>query len=174
MNFTPSAGDIILVRGTRWRSRVSRVLSFLKWNHATLYYRDNRVQELRWGGTKRFSFQTYKKKRIVVLRLCPIDSLIQGSRQIAFVQALDELKNLEFDWKAFFIRIVLHLSTPDKEGQATCDEYIELVYKRAHRGFAPHDAKPNVNIYDIMRHDYSDQQLLQKYRLIKVYDYRDK
>jgi len=167
-------GDIILVRGTRFRSHVSRFLSFLKWNHAVLYYGGNRVRELGWGGTKNLSFSTYARKQIVVLRLLPVDALIQTSRDMAFTSAMNKLKNIEFDWKAFLVRIILHSPKFNTRGRATCEAYVELVYSRAQKGFAPHDFKTDLNIYDLMRHDYSETELRSRYKLTKVYDYRDK
>lgn len=167
-------GDIVLVRGTRFRSRLSRLISFMKWNHAVLYSGDNRVQELGLGGTKSLSFSNYVKKDIVVLRLRPIDVLVRGSREIAFVKAMNELKNVKFDWKASIVRLIFHIPKFNVAGKATCETYVELVYNKARRGFAPHDLTPKLDIYDLMRNDYSDQELYHKYDLIKVYDYRAK
>ncbi|KKK47390.1 hypothetical protein LCGC14_3155670, partial [marine sediment metagenome] len=100
--------------------------------------------------------------------------LIHTSRKMAFVKALDELKNVEFNWKAFLVRLLCHLPSFSRKGEATCDTYVELVYNRAHRDFAPQDFEPKLDIYDLMRHDYSETVLYRKYNLIKVYDYRDK
>jgi len=167
-------GDILLIKGRRLRSWLSRLLSSLKWNHAVLYYGRNEVQELRWGGARRLSLNAYRGRQVVVLRHCSMDALAAAQRTQALQREMNRFETFKFDWVAFITRVILHLRKFKKKNQATCDEYVEKIYASASKDFADYDKMPALDMYDIMKNDYSSYELGIKYKLTKVYDYRDK
>jgi len=156
-------GDIVLVRGRSWRYRLTRFLLRCEWNHAVVYYKDDAVQELNWRGTQRTSFDFYRNKQIVVLRLQPLDSLSDRRREVAFINALDKMQSLKFDWVEY-VRRCLRLKPINRLNRSVCDAYINGVYHEA--GFA-------IDCIDLMRKEYGSRKLLLKHKLVKVYDYRD-
>jgi len=156
-------GDIILVRGRSLRYKLTRFVLRCEWNHAVVYYKDNQVQELNWHGTQRKSFDVYRNKHIVVLRLQPLDPLVSRERDAALLNALDKLQEMNFDWVEY-VRRCLHLKPKNRLDKSVCDAYINSVYREA--GF-------KVDCTDLMRKEYGSRKLLLKHNLIKVYDYRD-
>lgn len=167
-------GDIVLVRGRSWRYRLTRFLLRCAWNHAVVYYKDDTVQELNWHGTQRKSFDdVYRNKQIVVLRLRPMDSLSELRREVAFINALDKLQNINFDWVEY-VRRCLRLKPRNSPNKSVCDAYISRVYHEARFEFDRSDFSTRViDCIDLMRKEYGGRTLLRKYNLVKVYDYRD-
>lgn len=165
------AGDIVLVRGRSLRYTVARFLLWCKWNHAVVYYKDGEVQELNWHGTERKSFDVYRNKQIVVLRCQRIDVLFTLRLEAAFLNALNELQVMKFDWVEY-VRRCLRLKPRNRLDRSVCDAYINQVYHEAGVEFESPDFK-TIDCIDLMRKDYTESELLRKYNLTKVYDYRD-
>ena len=167
-------GDIVLVRGRSWRYRLTRFLLRCEWNHAVVYYRGGEVQELNWHGTERKSFEkVYSNKQIVVLRLQSTDSLSGLARDAAFINALGNLWGVNFDWVEY-VRRCLRLKPRDLPNKSVCDAYINRIYHEAQFEFDRADFTTRmIDCIDLMRKEYGSRDLLRKYNLIKVYDYRD-
>lgn len=131
------------------------------------------VQELNWHGTQRKSFDFYRNKQIAVFRLQPLDAHTDGRREVAFINTLDKLQEINFDWVEYVRRCLL-LKPRNLPNKSVCDAYISRVYYEARFEFEKSDFNTRVvDCIDLMRKEYGGRALLQKYNLIKVYDYRD-
>lgn len=165
-------GDIILVRGRTLRYKFARFILRHKWNHVVIYLGNDKIQELNWNGTQRKSFSKYYQGRqIIVLRIQSIGTLVSVRRDAAFGDALNKLRNLRFDWVDYLRRIIL-LKSRNIPDRCLCDEYINRVYREAHKSFDKGDFIMKVDCVDLIKKDYSDTILLRRHNLIKVHDSR--
>ncbi len=172
-------GDIILVRGRKFRHKLTRLLAGLKLNHAVVYIGNGETQELNCQGVQKKKFdEAYADREIVILRLQTIDAVVDGRRIIAFSDALNMSKLNDLTLDIFGVVLtLLRLPTRNRKLRYKaylCNEYIEEVYRRASNYFDRHDFR-NVKQLDVdllMREKYTDSELLTKCNLIKVHDYR--
>ena len=175
----PQIGDIILVRGRKFRHKLTRLLTGLKLNHAVVYRGDGETQELNCQGVQRKNFdENYADREIVILRLQTIDAAVDGRRITAFRDVLNMSKLNDLTLDIFgVILTLLRLPTRNRKLRYKaylCNEYIEQIYRRAGNYFDRHDFHniKQLNVERLMREKYTDSELLKKCNLIKVYDYR--
>jgi hypothetical protein len=159
------AGDIILVRGRRLRHRMVQRLRGCFWNHAVIHYKYDYVMEVRSHGLMQRRFRRdYSKKQICVLRheSAQEEPREQAERFIWVMRGVWKA-NERFDFLAF-IGELLRLPRLRRPGRVLCDDFVSKIYAGAEIC--------DVDVRDIMMHDYSAEYLRQTYGLIKLYDYR--
>jgi len=161
-----NTGDIILIRGRRWRHRMAQKIRGCFWNHAVIYYKDDYTMEVCNRGLAQRRFQRdYARKQLCVLRHESVnnDSHGQTAERLMWVMRGMWKSNVKFDWLAFILEM-MKLLRIRRPGQLLCDEFVERIYDGAQ--------VCDIDLNDIMTHDYSAKHLRLSYGLVKVYDYR--
>ena len=181
MSFAPKPGDIVLARGHKLRHKLTQLCSGLRLNHALVYCGDGETQELNFHGVQRKNFsEAYANRDVVILRLQSIDAVVEARRHAAFRDVLKTSKMRGSKLDIFGVLLtLLRLPTRNRRlryNTYLCSEYVEQIYLRASNYFDKHDFRKirQLDVDMLMRERYTDTELLMKYNLIKVYDYRGK
>ena len=159
-------GDIILVRGRRLRHKLARRMRGCVWNHVLLYYKHGYTMELEGRGLRQHAFfDRYARRNIVILRLKAEEEESVRERVERFTWVMNGLwqSRVKFDWLAFLFEMV-RLRQPRRAGQMLCDDFVNCVYRAA--------GHEEIDVRDVMLHDYAEKQLNTRYGLTKVYDWR--
>lgn len=168
-------GDIILARGSKLRHKLMQLFSGLKFNHALIYYGSGETQELNSHGVQRKLFDdAYLGRKIVVFRLRNIDVVVDSRRWAAFRNTMDELRESGLDIVGVAM-MALRLPTYNRLRNGTsylCNKYVEEIYRRAKHNFDRCDFRKVPDVESLMRDKYTARELLLRYNLVKIWDYR--
>jgi len=159
-------GDIILAKGRKFRSKLALWLRGASWNHAAMYYKYGCTMEIEGAGLVEHNFyEHYAKRQIVILRLAEWEDDVRTlvDRFMWQMQAAWDY-NIGFDRTAFFLEM-FRFPRLHRPGRMLCDDFVHLVYRRA--------AEVDIDVKDLMLRDHTDQELLEKFGLVRVFDYRE-
>ena len=161
MSMASKTGDIILIRGRSWRSKLARLVLGVHWNHAMMIYYGDRFLELTKEGVKLQYPPTKGHHDWVILRVNsgefePLPSVLE-----------DFINHAKFDhvrYVAWWLRIPFFKDL-DRSNiwLMLCDEFVQHIYKAHHR---------YIDMRQIMRDPVVEMEILKKNRLNVIYDYR--